>query len=82
MKKIRKVNKLKKKEKRKEAEGRLQTQAALMTNHPQECCVCNTAFQRSHESVKTWQVTVVGERVRFTCPPCWHRVKEAVRCQE
>jgi len=81
MKKIRKVNTKKRKKDRKEAKEKLERQAAAFLDHPKECCVCKTEFERTHETVKTWQVTVVEDRVRLTCPDCWEvfsKVKEGL----
>lgn len=85
MKKLRKVNKAKRKREHKEAEQLLMSRVSLMMNHPKECCVCNTEFVRTHEAVKTWNVTVADDRVRLTCPECWsalmkelERIKNAV----
>ena len=61
MKKLRKV--VTKKGKTAKAIKKLLTeQAALMMNHPKECCVCKEPFERTPETVKTWQVTVLQEK--------------------
>ena len=78
MKKIRKVNTKKRKKERKEAKERLERQATAFLDHPKECCVCKTEFVRNHETVKTWQVSVVEGRVRLTCPICWGKITEAL----
>lgn len=78
MKKIRKVNTKKRKKERKEAMERLEKQTAAFLDHPKECCVCGVPFVRNHETVKTWQVTVVEDRVRLTCPICWGKITEAL----
>jgi|TARA_B100002019_G_C20859512_1_gene398567 hypothetical protein len=81
MKKIRKVNTNKRKKDRKEAQKRLEKQTAAFLDHPKECCVCKAQFERNHETVKTWHVTVVEDRVRLTCPDCWEvfsKVNEAL----
>ena len=78
MKKLRKVNSSKRKKDKKEIEEKLQQQADLLAKHPKECCVCNKEFQRNHETVKTWQITVIKKRVRLTCPACWGRIEEMV----
>ncbi len=71
--KLRKVNRAKRKEDRRSAQERMATQASLMLEHPTECCVCKKPFERTQETVKTWQVTVIQEKkvVRLTCPSCW-----------
>ena len=69
--KLRKVNTAKRKKDHKEAQERLSTQTSLMMNHPKECCVCENKFHRTKESVLSWHVTVIEERVRLTCPECW-----------
>lgn len=79
MKKLRKV--VTKKGKTAKAIKKLLTeQAALMMNHPKECCVCKEPFERTPETVKTWQVTVLQEKktVRLTCPSCTQLVREAL----
>ena len=78
MKKIRHHVPGKKKKERKEAKERLEKQAAAFLSHPKECCVCKTEFERTHETVKTWQVTVVEDRVRLTCPDCWGKINEVL----
>ena len=81
MRKIRKVNTNKRKKERKDAKEKLEKQTAAFLDHPKECCVCKTEFERTHETVKTWQVTVVEDRVRLTCPDCWEvfgKVKEVL----
>jgi len=78
MKKIRKNNSAKRKKERKAKEERLATQVETMVNHPKECCICRAQFERTPESVKTWTVTVREERVRLTCPQCWHILQEAL----
>ena len=78
MKKIRKHVPGKRKKERKEAQKRLEKQAAAFLDHPKECCVCGIPFVRNHETVKTWHVTVVEDRVRLTCPVCWGKITEAL----
>ena len=78
MKKIRRVNTNKRKKHRKEAQQSLEKQAAAFLDHPKECCVCKTEFVRNHETVITWQVSVIEDRVRLTCPDCWDKVNEVL----
>lgn len=78
MKKIRKHIPGKRKREKKEANERLEKQAAAFLDHPKECCVCKTEFERTHETVKTWQVSVVEDRVRLTCPDCWGKINEVL----
>ena len=78
MKKLRNIKPGQRKRERREAAARLEEQTAAFANHPTECCVCKTAFERNHETVKTWHVTVREERVRLTCPNCWSTIKEAL----
>ena len=78
MKKIRHHVPGKKKKERKEAKERLEKQTAAFLSHPKECCVCKTEFERTHETVKTWQVSVVEDRVRLTCPDCWGKINEVL----
>ena len=79
MRKLRKIDRGKRKRERREAEEKLATQASLLMKHPTECCVCTQAFKRTHETVKTWHVTVVEERVRLTCPKCWGVISEVLK---
>ena len=72
MKKIRKVDTNKRKKKRKEIEKALQQQTAMFLDHPRECCMCRIDFERTKETVKTWQVVTQEGRVRLTCPECWN----------
>lgn len=76
--KIRKVDTNKRKKQRKEAERRLAKQAASFLDHPTECCVCKTHFERNKETVKTWQVVQRENRVRLTCPDCWAKINETL----
>ena len=76
--KIRKVNTNKRKKARKAAAEALQKQAAAFLDHPTECCMCQRPFERTRESVVNWQVTVVEERVRLTCPECWGTISEVL----
>ena len=76
--KIRKVDTNKRKKERKSAQAALQKQTAALLDHPKECCVCDTHFERTKETVKTWHVVVNGSRVRLTCPGCWGMIQEAV----
>tara|TARA_R110000824_G_scaffold294530_1_gene482919 strand:+ start:2638 stop:2895 length:258 start_codon:yes stop_codon:yes gene_type:complete len=78
VKKIRKVNKAQRKQKRQDAQERLEKQSAMLLDHPKECCLCTTAFERTHETVKTWQVTVKESRVRLTCPSCAETLTQAL----
>lgn len=79
MKKLRKVNKAKRKQERQDAQERMADAASQMLKHPTECCVCKTSFERNHQTVKSWHVTVREERVRLTCPECWATIQEALR---
>jgi hypothetical protein len=76
--KIRKVNSNARKKERKNAQLKLQKQTTAFLNHPKECCVCKTEFERTTETVKTWQVIIREERVRLTCPKCWSIIQEVV----
>ena len=76
--KIKKVNKAKRKKERKDSQKRLAEQASRMMRHPKECCMCGTLFERTRETVKTWQITAREERVHLTCPSCWLTVREIV----
>ena len=83
MKKLRKVDTAKRKQDRKDAKKVLETHAAMFLDHSKECCLCKTEFIRSRETVKTWHITVHGERVRLTCPDCWSIIQEGLeRVQE
>ena len=83
MKKLRKVNMKRRKKEYKEAQAELQRRTAMFSDHPTECCVCQTEFKRTQKTVKSWHVTVNEERVRLTCPACWTTVTEVIKqCQE
>ncbi len=82
MKKLRKVNTKKRKQDRKDAEERLAARISLMQAHPTECCLCHTAFERTHETVKTWHVTIKEEKVHLTCPSCWGTIKKVVESRD
>ena len=82
MKKLRKVNTAKRKKARKDALARLEQQAAAFLDHPQECCVCKKEFERTTETVASWQVTVREDRIRLTCPPCWSTIKKVLENRE
>jgi len=71
MKKLRKVNVKKRKQDRKEVLKKLESQTEALMNHPKECCVCSTSFERTKETVRTWQVIVTNNKTRLTCPSCW-----------
>ncbi len=78
MKKLRKVNTAKRKQERKSAQEKMERQAALFAKHPTECCVCNEHFERTKETVKSWQVIIREDRVRLTCPKCWNTIQEGL----
>ncbi len=80
--KLRKVNTKKRKQDRKDAKKRLEKQAAAFLNHPKKCCVCNEKFERNHQTVKSWQVTTIEDRVRLTCPNCWGKINKALENEE
>jgi nitrate/TMAO reductase-like tetraheme cytochrome c subunit len=76
--KIRKVNTAKRKKERKIAEEALKRKTSMFLDIPEECCVCEAAFdKRSKEMAQSWQVVVFEERkkIRLTCPDCWKKVK-------
>ncbi|MAH48828.1 hypothetical protein CMI37_23575 [Candidatus Pacearchaeota archaeon] len=79
MKKLRKVNPTKRKQERKDAQKEMEHQAALFAKHPTECCVCKEQFERTKETVKTWQVAIREERVRLTCPNCWSIIQKGLK---
>ncbi len=74
--KIRKFDSKKRKRERNEVLERVQKQTAAILDHPMECCLCKTPFERTQETVLTWNVTVKDERVRLTCPTCWSTVQK------
>ena len=78
MRKLRKVNTNKRKKARKDAQEKLQKQTAAFLDHPNECCVCKVKFERTKQTVKTWQVVIRENRVRLTCPKCWGIINEVV----
>tara|TARA_B100000029_G_scaffold516429_1_gene629785 strand:+ start:4061 stop:4330 length:270 start_codon:yes stop_codon:yes gene_type:complete len=73
--KIRKVNTKRRKQIRKELNKVLAEQAAAMLNHPEECCLCATPFERNKTTVQSWHVTVKEDRALLTCPSCWEQVE-------
>ena len=79
MKKLKKVNTTKRKNDRRQAEKALQQRTSMLLNHPTECCVCETLFERTKETVKAWHVVIREERVRLTCPKCWDIVNEVLK---
>jgi predicted RNA-binding Zn-ribbon protein involved in translation (DUF1610 family) len=79
MKKLRKVDTTQRKKDRKEAQEALKRKTAMFLDHPKECCVCDLPFERTKETVKTWQITTREERVRLTCPNCWGTIAEALK---
>jgi hypothetical protein len=78
MKKLRKTTPGKRKQERKNAEEEMQRKVALFAQHPTDCCVCKTVFERTKETVLTWQVTINENRVRLTCPDCWGIINQAL----
>jgi hypothetical protein len=78
MKKIRRIKPGQRKRERKEAAAALEKQAAAFLDHPKECCVCTTAFERTTENVQNWHVSVIEGRVRLACPDCWDLVKNTI----
>jgi len=78
MKKIRKHVPGKRKKQRKELMKRLENQTMAFMDHPKECRVCKAPFERSKETVKTWQVMVRDSEVHLTCPRCWALIQEAL----
>ena len=81
MPKLRKPNTAKRKKQRKNAKEALKQRTGLLLNMPEECCVCETGFdKKSKEMAQTWHVVVFEERkiIRLTCPPCWQRVENNI----
>lgn len=78
MKKLRNIKPGQRKRERKEAREALEQKTAAFLDHPKECCVCKTPFERNLETVKTWQVVTIQSRVRLTCPECWCTIKETM----
>jgi predicted RNA-binding Zn-ribbon protein involved in translation (DUF1610 family) len=78
MKKLRKVNTTKRKQSHKNAQENMERQTALFAKHPTECCVCKEQFERTKETVISWQVTIREDRVHLTCPKCWGIIQERV----
>ena len=70
MKKIRNIEPGQRTKDRKAGQEALEKKMSTFLDHPKECCVCKTEFERTQETVKTWQVMVKGENVRLTCPRC------------
>ncbi len=82
MKKLRKVNTKKRKQARKDAQEALASTAGLMQSHPTACCLCEAPFERTAQSVKSWQVMIKNETVRLTCPKCWDTIKTVVEKEQ
>ena len=80
--KLRKVNTKKRKKERKDAQAKLEAQTAAFLQHPTECCVCKVGFERTKETVATWQVTIRENRIRLTCPDCWCTIKKVVESKD
>ena len=78
MKKLRKTIPGKRKQDRKNAEEEIERKVALFASHPTDCCVCKSVFERSKETVQSWQVTIRKDRVRLTCPKCWSIIQEGL----
>jgi hypothetical protein len=78
MKKLRNIKPGQRKKERREKAAALEAQAAAFLDHPKECCVCTTPFERTQETVAQWHVSVIGGRVRLACPDCWDLVEKVV----
>jgi len=78
MPKIRKVNTAKRKKVRKQAQEALKQKTSMLLDMPEECCVCNAAFnKKSRDMVQTWHVVVFESKkiVRLSCPRCWEKIE-------
>lgn len=76
--KLRKVDTAKRKRERKAVEEILKKRTSMFLDMPDECCVCERAFdKKSKEMARTWHVVVFEERktIRLTCPNCWEKIK-------
>tara|TARA_R110002012_G_scaffold528_2_gene2465 strand:- start:8747 stop:8995 length:249 start_codon:yes stop_codon:yes gene_type:complete len=82
MKKIRRIKPGQKKRERRDAEAALKKKTAAFLDHPQECCVCTTPFERTKETVSSWHVSVIEGRVRMACPDCWNLVRQTVEKEQ
>tara|TARA_Y100001973_G_scaffold35559_1_gene53550 strand:- start:509 stop:757 length:249 start_codon:yes stop_codon:yes gene_type:complete len=82
MKKLRRIKPGQRKRERREAQAELQKRAAAFLDHATECTVCGTEFERTVETVKTWQVMVKEDQVRLTCPRCWGLVLERLEKEQ
>jgi hypothetical protein len=82
MKKIRKVDIRRRKKEVKEAEEKLAHTTSLIQSHPKECCLCRSPFERTPQTVKTWQVMIKEDIVRLTCPDCWGTIREVVEKEQ
>jgi hypothetical protein len=80
MKKLRKVNSQQRKADRRAAQE-LERRTSFFLSLPEECCLCELPFERNHETVKTWNVTVFEKKkkIRLTCPACWETVQTVVK---
>ena len=81
MKKLRKKS-VSRKKAAKAANEKLEKVTSQMQSHPTECCLCHTPFERTKETVTTWQVMIKEENVRLTCPKCWGTIKEVIEKEQ
>ncbi len=65
-----------------EFKAKLEALTAAMLQHATECCVCKVGFERTKETVATWQVTIRENRIRLTCPDCWSTIKKVVESKD
>jgi len=81
MPKIRKMNTARRKKARKQAQEALKQKTSMLLDMPEECCVCNDAFdKKSRDMVQTWHVVVFESKkiVRLSCPDCWEKIETEV----
>mgnify|MGYP001222378223 CR=1 FL=1 len=82
MKKLRNIKPGTRKRQRREARAALERQISDLLDHKKECCVCKAPFERTMETVQTWQVVQRENRVRLTCPDCWVKISEVLENKE
>ncbi len=66
---------------KKQAEDKLIRQVGMFGLMPDNCSLCNTAFdKRSRDMAMTWRVVVSEEQKRVTliCPDCQQKVDEGM----
>ena len=77
----RKIKRQQEKENRK-LEKKIKSKLMMFDHLPEECLVCEKAFDKTNkEMVQTWSVVVreKEELVRLYCPDCWTKARTVVQ---